>query len=96
MERIGFIGLGMMGHGMAKHLLAKGYPLTFKAHRNRSNLADLLAALTSDLPDDPNHEKDHRDDPEHMEEDAGDCEKDARDHPKDDERDREINERVHG
>jgi 3-hydroxyisobutyrate dehydrogenase-like beta-hydroxyacid dehydrogenase len=44
MERIGFIGLGMMGHGMAKHLLAKGYPLTFKAHRNRSNLADLLAA----------------------------------------------------
>jgi 3-hydroxyisobutyrate dehydrogenase-like beta-hydroxyacid dehydrogenase len=44
MERIGFIGLGMMGHGMAKNLLAKGYPLTFKAHRNRSNLGDLLAA----------------------------------------------------
>lgn len=44
MERIGFIGLGLMGHGMAKNLLAKGYPLTFKAHRNRSNLADLLAA----------------------------------------------------
>ena len=44
MERIGFIGLGLMGHGMAKHLLGKGYPLTFKAHRNRSSLADLLAA----------------------------------------------------
>jgi 3-hydroxyisobutyrate dehydrogenase-like beta-hydroxyacid dehydrogenase len=42
--RIGFIGIGMMGHGMAKNLLAKGYPLTFKAHRNRSRLADLLAA----------------------------------------------------
>ncbi len=43
-QRIGFIGIGMMGHGMAKNLLAKGFPLTFKAHRNRSNLADLLAA----------------------------------------------------
>ena len=42
--RIGFIGIGMMGHGMANNLLAKGYPLTFKANRNRERLADLLAA----------------------------------------------------
>ena len=42
--RIGFIGIGMMGHGMARNLLAKGYALTFKANRNRANLADLLAA----------------------------------------------------
>ncbi|MDQ6628017.1 MAG: NAD(P)-dependent oxidoreductase [Pseudomonadota bacterium] len=42
--RIGFIGIGMMGHGMAKNLLAKGHPLTFKANRNRERLADLLAA----------------------------------------------------
>ena len=42
--RIGFIGIGMMGHGMAKNLLAKGYPLTFKANRNRDRLADLIAA----------------------------------------------------
>lgn len=42
--RIGFIGIGMMGHGMARNLLAKGYPLTFKVHRNRSNIDDLLAA----------------------------------------------------
>ncbi len=42
--RIGFIGIGMMGHGMAKNLLAKGYPLTFKAHRNRERLGDLLGA----------------------------------------------------
>jgi 3-hydroxyisobutyrate dehydrogenase-like beta-hydroxyacid dehydrogenase len=42
--RIGFIGLGMMGHGMAKNLVAKGYPLTVRAHRNRKPLADLLAA----------------------------------------------------
>ena len=44
MERIGFVGIGLMGHGMAKNLLAKGYPLTFKVHRNRANLADLTAA----------------------------------------------------
>lgn len=41
---IGFIGIGMMGHGMAKNLLAKGYALTLKANRNRANLADLLDA----------------------------------------------------
>jgi 3-hydroxyisobutyrate dehydrogenase-like beta-hydroxyacid dehydrogenase len=43
-QNIGFIGIGMMGHGMAKNLLAKGYGLTFKANRNRANLEDLLAA----------------------------------------------------
>ena len=41
---IGFIGLGMMGHGIAKNLLAKGFALRFKAHRNRSTLQDLLDA----------------------------------------------------
>ena len=41
---IGFIGLGMMGHGMAKNLLAKGHGLRFTVHRDRSRLADLLAA----------------------------------------------------
>ena len=44
MERIGFVGIGLMGHGMAKNLLAKGYPLSFRVHRNRANLADLTAA----------------------------------------------------
>lgn len=43
-SRIGFIGIGMMGHGMAKNLLAKGFPLTFKANRNRERLGDLLDA----------------------------------------------------
>ena len=43
-QTIGFIGLGMMGHGMAKNLLAKGFGLRFVAHRNRANLPDLLAA----------------------------------------------------
>ena len=43
-QRIGFIGIGMMGHGMVKNLLAKGFAVTFKANRNRANLADLLGA----------------------------------------------------
>jgi 3-hydroxyisobutyrate dehydrogenase-like beta-hydroxyacid dehydrogenase len=42
MQRIGFIGIGLMGHGMAKNLLLKGHALTFLAHRNRKNLDDLL------------------------------------------------------
>ena len=42
MQRIGFIGIGLMGHGMAKNLLQKGHPLAFLAHRNRKNLDDLL------------------------------------------------------
>ena len=41
---IGFIGLGMMGHGMARNLLRKGYALRFAVHRNRANLQDLLDA----------------------------------------------------
>jgi 3-hydroxyisobutyrate dehydrogenase-like beta-hydroxyacid dehydrogenase len=43
-KTVGLIGLGMMGHGMAKNLLAKGYGLRFAVHRNRSNLQDLLDA----------------------------------------------------
>lgn len=42
--RIGFIGVGMMGHGMARNLQAKGFPLTILVHRNRERAADLLAA----------------------------------------------------
>lgn len=41
---IGFIGLGMMGHGMARNLLAKGHALRFLVHRDRSRLADLVEA----------------------------------------------------
>ena len=42
--RVGFIGVGMMGHGMAKNLQAKGFPLAILVHRNRERAADLLAA----------------------------------------------------
>jgi 3-hydroxyisobutyrate dehydrogenase-like beta-hydroxyacid dehydrogenase len=41
-ERIGFIGVGLMGHGIARNLLQKGYPLTVLAHRNRGPVDDLV------------------------------------------------------
>lgn len=44
MAKIGFIGAsGLMGHGMAKNLLAKGHALALTVHRNRERVADLLA-----------------------------------------------------
>jgi len=42
--RIGFIGLGLMGHGMARNIVTKGFPLTVRVHRNRKPLEDILAA----------------------------------------------------
>jgi len=49
MATIGFIGAsGLMGHGMAKNLLAKGHELALTVHRNRERLADLLAAGASE------------------------------------------------
>jgi 3-hydroxyisobutyrate dehydrogenase-like beta-hydroxyacid dehydrogenase len=38
---IGFIGVGLMGHGMAKNIVEAGYPLTVMAHRNRQPVEDL-------------------------------------------------------
>lgn len=40
-ERIGFIGVGLMGHGMAANIVGKGYPLTVLGHRNREPVEDL-------------------------------------------------------
>jgi len=49
MATIGFIGAsGLMGHGMAKNLLANGHELALTVHRNRERLADLLAAGASE------------------------------------------------
>jgi 3-hydroxyisobutyrate dehydrogenase-like beta-hydroxyacid dehydrogenase len=45
MAHMGFIGAsGLMGHGMAKNLLAKGHTLSLTVHRNHERVADLLAA----------------------------------------------------
>lgn len=41
-ERIGFVGLGLMGQGMANNILAAGYGLTVCAHRNRKPVDDLV------------------------------------------------------
>ena len=40
---IGFIGVGLMGHGMAKNIVTKGYPLVVMGHRNRAPVDDLLS-----------------------------------------------------
>lgn len=42
-ERIGFVGIGLMGSGMAKNILAKGYDLTILAHRRREAAEELVA-----------------------------------------------------
>jgi len=42
--RIGFVGVGLMGHGIARNLVSKGFPLAVRAHRNRKPLEDLVAA----------------------------------------------------
>jgi 3-hydroxyisobutyrate dehydrogenase-like beta-hydroxyacid dehydrogenase len=42
--RVGFIGLGYMGHGMARNIRARGFPLTVMAHRKREAVDDLVAS----------------------------------------------------
>ena len=41
-KNIGFIGVGLMGHGMAKNLVEKGFPLRVLGHRNRAPVDDLI------------------------------------------------------
>ena len=49
---IGFIGVGLMGHGMAANILRAGYPLCVKGHRNRAPVDDLVrrGAVEADSP----------------------------------------------
>ena len=42
-ENVGFVGLGLMGHGMAKNIVEKGYPVMVVAHRKRAAVEDLVA-----------------------------------------------------
>ncbi len=46
---VGFIGVGMMGHGMAKNILEKGNDLLVMAHTNRAPVDDLLARGASEV-----------------------------------------------
>lgn len=47
-ETIGFIGAGLMGHGMAANLLKAGYPVTVIANRNRGPIDDLVSKGASE------------------------------------------------
>jgi 3-hydroxyisobutyrate dehydrogenase-like beta-hydroxyacid dehydrogenase len=40
---VGFVGVGLMGWGMAKNAVEKGYPLRVVAHRKREAVDDLVA-----------------------------------------------------
>lgn len=42
-RKVGFIGVGLMGHGMAKNLMLKGHPLTILGNKNREPVDDLVS-----------------------------------------------------
>ena len=42
MTKVGFIGLGLMGRGMAKNMLEAGHEMAVIAHRSRTNVEDLI------------------------------------------------------
>lgn len=42
-ERVGFVGLGLMGRGMARNILRKGWPLSVLANRSREAVEALVA-----------------------------------------------------
>lgn len=41
--KVGLIGVGIMGHGVALNLLAARHELTVVAHRNRAPIDDLVS-----------------------------------------------------
>jgi 3-hydroxyisobutyrate dehydrogenase-like beta-hydroxyacid dehydrogenase len=47
--RVGFIGLGFMGHGMAANILRHGFPICVMAHRNREAVNDLVRRGASEV-----------------------------------------------
>jgi hypothetical protein len=44
MKKIGMIGLGMMGHGIAKNIIKHGYPMLLLEHSGNQPVDDLVAA----------------------------------------------------
>lgn len=48
-KHIGLIGVGLMGHGIGKNLLEKGFSLSVLAHRNRAPVDDLIAKGAKEL-----------------------------------------------
>ncbi len=41
--RVGLIGVGLMGHGIGKNILAKGFSLSLMAHKNRVHVDSLVS-----------------------------------------------------
>ncbi len=48
---VGFIGVGLMGHGMAKNAVEKGFPLLVTAHRKREAVDDLVGRGAEEVAD---------------------------------------------
>lgn len=48
-KRVGLIGVGLMGHGIGKNILKKGFELTVMAHRNREPIDDLVKLGAKEL-----------------------------------------------
>ncbi len=48
--KIGLIGAGLMGHGMATNILAAGHELHVVAHRNREPIEDLVSRGALEAP----------------------------------------------
>lgn len=42
-KRIGLVGVGLMGHGIGKNIVTKGFALSVVAHRNRAPIESLVA-----------------------------------------------------
>ncbi|MFQ6066332.1 MAG: NAD(P)-dependent oxidoreductase [bacterium] len=50
-KRIGFIGPGLMGKGMAKNLIRAGFPLVVYFHQNRKPVEDLVSMGAEETDD---------------------------------------------
>ena len=48
-DKVGFAGTGLMGRGMAKNILAAGYPLAVVAHRTRAPIEELVRLGAAEL-----------------------------------------------
>jgi 3-hydroxyisobutyrate dehydrogenase-like beta-hydroxyacid dehydrogenase len=42
-NRVGLIGVGLMGHGIGKNILSKGFALNVMAHKNRAPVESLMS-----------------------------------------------------
>ena len=48
-KTVGLIGVGLMGHGIGKNIVEKGFALNVLAHRNREPVEDLVKRGAKEL-----------------------------------------------